>query len=139
MEENEPEEMTMVWLLLPLLAILFYLLYIKGFLPVSSKRARSFIGTMGFGGSHCEASFTECHGDIHRVLRFQESRTYSFRLGGHCKKGAVTVQILDSQRIPALVLDMQHPFGNLSANTHQRYYLYVRFTDATGDYQLDWS
>ena len=94
---------------------------------------------MGHGRPHCEASFTECDGDIHRILRFSESRTYSFRLNGHCRKGAVTVQILDSRRIPVLVLDKQHPFGNLSAAAHQRYYLYIRFSNASGDCQLDWS
>lgn len=129
----------MIYLLLPLLAFFFYLLYIKGLLPVSAKRARSFVGTMGAGSTHCEASFTECSGDIHRVLRFRESRTYSFRLGGHCQKGAVTVRILDSRKLPVLVLDMLHPFGNLSADAHQRYYLYVHFSNASGDYQLDWS
>lgn len=125
-------------IVIPALLLIFYLLYTFGFLPVSVKRAASFVGNMGAGGTHCSAAFSRCTGRIHRILRFRESRSYSFCLVSRIRSGQVQVQILDSRRTPVLTLDERCPTGILSARKGARYYLLITFRNADGDYRLEW-
>lgn len=121
-----------------LILILFYILYILGYLTVSTKRAVMFVGSMGFGKPECHASFTSCTGHIHRCVRFQESRSYSFRFLPQLSAGQVTVQLLDSHRKPMLTLTETAPTGVIPAEKRKQYFLYVRFQNASGSYQIDW-
>lgn len=137
MVENTLEVPAMFYVFLILGAL--YVLYLLGYLPVSTKRSLIYVGTGGWGSQRVGASFTACSGTIRRVLRFRESRSYSFRLSGHLQQGAVTVQILDSRRCPALALTAGQPDGILSVQKGARYFLLIRFQSASGDYQLEWS
>lgn len=121
-----------------LILILFYILYILGYLPVSTKRAVMFVGSMGFGKPECHASFTSCTGHIHRCVRFREGRSYSFRFLSQLSVGQVTVQLLDTHRKPVLTLTEAAPTGVIPAERGKRYYLYIHFQKASGSYQLDW-
>lgn len=125
-------------LIVLLILILFYILYTLGYLPVSTKRAVMFVGSMGFGKPECHASFTSCTGHIHRCVRFQESRSYSFRFLPQLSAGQVTVQLLDSHRKPMLTLTETYPTGVIPAEKRKQYFLYVRFQNASGSYQIDW-
>lgn len=122
-----------------LIVIVFTGLYLAGFLPVSVKRAKTFIGNMGAGRSRCEASFTECTGRIHRVIRFRESRSYSFRLDSRIQSGSITVTLADRNRCPLMILDAGSPSGVLPVQSGQMYFLSIRFQNASGDYHLDWT
>lgn len=121
-----------------ILVIILYIMYIMGYLPVSVKRARSFVGNMGFGGQRCTAVFTGCTGHIHRCVRFRESRSYGFNFSLRLREGDVTMELLDSRRSPILVLDHSNPTGVVNVEKGKRYYLYIRFRNAGGDLQLDW-
>lgn len=127
----------MVLIILILIPIAVYLLYYLGLLPMSIKRAVTFIGTRG--SSSLGASFTRCSGGIYQIVRFRESRSYSFQLSGRIQQGTVSVQILDAQRVPVLTLDAQHPSGIINAEAKKRYRLRIQFENASGDYQLEWS
>ena len=137
MVENTPEVPAMFYVFLALGAI--YVLYLLGYFPVSVKRSLTYVGTGGWGSQCVGASFTACSGSIRWVLRFRESRSYSFRLSGHLQQGAVTVQILDSRRCPVMTLTADQPDGILSIQKGARYFLIIRFQSASGDYQLEWS
>lgn len=125
--------------LILVLILIFAALYFAGFLPVSAKSAKTFIGSMGAGRSHCEASFTECSGSIHRVIRFRESRSYSFRLDARIQSGSVTVTLSDRDRLPLMILDGSNPSGVLPLQAGRMYFLNIRFQRASGDYRLDWT
>lgn len=116
-----------------------YVLYLMGFVPISTRRALTFVGAGDWESQCVGASFTACSGTIRRVLRFRESRSYSFRLSGHLQQGDVTVQILDARRCPVLSLTADRPDGILSIQKGARYFLLIRFQSASGDYQLEWS
>lgn len=115
------------------------LLYWFGCLPVSMKRAATYLGSGGWGSSCVGASFTACTGKIHRILRFRESRSYSFRLTGHIQQGTVTAEILTPNRQQVLLLTSDNPSGILHVQKGQRYLLFIHFQHASGDYQLDWT
>lgn len=110
----------------------FYIIYSVGWIPVRFVRARMYLAH-GQG-----ASFTACTGSIRRVLRFRESRSYSFHLDGRVQQGSVTVRILSSGQ-PLLTLDAGSPDGVLTAQKGKRYTLQITFRNASGDYHLDWT
>lgn len=68
------------------LGILFYILYMQGFLVINSKRAVMFMGSIR-GKSNCKARFTMCSGSMKRVIRFEENRTYNFSLNSKLTSG----------------------------------------------------
>lgn len=118
------------------LPLLFGWLYFMGWLPVSVKRAVLFSGNMG--KQHCSASFTACHGRIFRVIRFRESRSCSFSLTGHIRRGSVTATVQDIHGTPLLTLTDVTPTGILPAQAARRCILVLRFDHADGDFRLDW-
>lgn len=123
--------MTIVLILL----LAFGALYASGLLSVSAKRAAVFVGSLKNGGS---MTFTRCTGSIHRVIRFRESRSYSFHLDTRLRRGEVTVQVTDLHRVPLMTLTPAAPTAQLPAGKGRAYLLFVRFRDADGDLNLDW-
>lgn len=127
-----------VGILLIGLGVLLYVLYDRGYLPVKSMRAIHFIGNMGAGTNRASAAFGSATGQIRRVLRFKESKPYEFIFKGKISKGTVQVCVLESNKIPELVLDNDCPSGIVHAVKGQKYYLVIRFQNATGEYTLTW-
>ena len=97
-----------------------------------------FIGNMGAGTSKASAAFGSATGQIRRVLRFKESKPYEFTFKGKITKGTVQAYVLESNKIPDLVLDNDCPSGIVHAEKGQRYYLVIRFQNASGEYTLSW-
>ena len=119
------------------LAILFYILYMQGFLVINAKRAVMFMGSIR-RKSDCKAKFTMCSGSMKRVIRFEEDKTYNFSLNSKLTSGEMEVKILDSSKQPVITLDSNNPKANLDADRKQRYYLVFLFESATGSYELRW-
>ena len=117
---------------------LLYVLYNQGYLPLKSMSAIHFIGNMGAGTNNASAAFGSATGQIRRVLRFKESKPYEFAFKGKLTKGTVQAYVLESNKIPELVLDNECPAGTMHAVKGQRYYLVIRFQNATGEYTLTW-
>ena len=127
-----------VGILLIGMGVLFYVLYDRGYLPVKSMSAIHFIGNMGAGTNKASAAFGSATGQIKRVLRFKESKPYEFTFKGKISKGTVQAYVLESNKIPELVLDNECPSGIIHAVKGQRYYLVIRFQNAFGEYSLTW-
>lgn len=120
------------------LGVLLYALYDRGYLPVKSMSAIHFIGSMGAGTNKTSATFGSATGKITRVLRFKESKPYEFVFKGKVTKGTVQACVLESSKIPDLVLDSECPSGTVHAVKGQRYYLVIQFQNATGEFSLTW-
>jgi len=120
------------------LGVLLYILYDRGYMPVKSMRAFRFIGNMGAGTNKAGATFASATGQIRRVLRFKESKPYEFTFKGKISEGIVRAYVLESNKMPKLVLDNDKPSGTVYAVKGQRYYLVFQFRDAVGEYTLSW-
>lgn len=120
------------------LGVLFYILYDRGYMPVKSMSVIHFVGNMGAGTNKASAAFGSATGQIRRVLRFKESKPYEFTFKGKISKGTVQAYVLESNKIPELVLDSECPSGIVHAVKGQRYYLVIRFQNASGEYTLSW-
>ena len=127
-----------VGILLVVLGVLLYVLYDRGYLPVKSMSAVHFIGSMGAGTNKANAAFGSATGKVTRVLRFKENKPFEFTFKGKITKGSVQAYVLESNKIPDLVLDNDCPSGVVHAVKGQRYYLVIRFQNATGEYTLTW-
>ena len=119
-------------LLIPAAAAGMWLMYQNGLMVLSSKRALSFVGS----DRGRRASFTACTGTVRRILRFSESKTLRVVFSPVLTKGSVTMELLNSQKQPLLLLDETHPTGSISVEKGQRYHLVFHFQSATGEYSL---
>lgn len=120
------------------LGILFYVLYIYGYMVINAKRAVKFIGSIR-GYDSCKATFTSCDGYMKRVMRFEENKTYRFKLQSELTRGAMSVEILDSNKQKLLELNSTQLSDSLDVYKGERYYLVVRFQAASGKYELKWN
>ena len=126
----------MSWMvLLVVMVLLFYVLYINGYMVLSSKRAWMYVGT----ARGKKASFTSCSGYTKRVIKFEEDRTYHFNLNLELSKGDVKVEILNSEKQCLLSLDQNATVGNITVEKGKRYYMLVRFQAASGQYTVNWT
>ena len=126
-------------IILVVLGVLLYVLYERGYLPVKSMSSIHFIGNMGAGTNKASATFDSANGQIRRVLRFKENKPYEFTFTSKITKGSVQAYILDFNKIPELELDNECPGGTVNALKGQKYYLVIRFQNATGEYSLTWN
>lgn len=122
-----------VWIGL-LVGLSLYLLYRRGVIPISSKRALLFYGSAG--GKR--ANFTSCTGRIQRILRVAESRNYHFQLRSSLSKGELSLMLSDSGKEILLHLDNHLPEGNVWLEKGRPYTLKIQFDHATGSYDLSW-
>lgn len=126
--------MIKVIILLFIIGILFYLLYINGFLVIQSKRAIVYVGSLRGN----RAKFVSCSGCTKRIIRFEESKVYRIVLNTELSAGMLSVEILDSEKKPLFSSNKDIQNGVIYAEKGKRYYLVVRFKSATGNYTLKW-
>lgn len=72
--------------------VLFYFLWVNGYMILNAKRALLFVGSLR-GKNKCEVSFSSCSGYVKKVIKFNESREYTFKLDGDVSKGSIHVII----------------------------------------------
>ena len=70
--------------------VLFYFLWVNGYMILNAKRALLFVGSLR-GKNKCEVSFSSCSGYVKKVIKFNESREYTFKLDGDVSKGSIHV------------------------------------------------
>lgn len=119
------------------LAVLLAALYYTGRLTLQAKRAMSYIGTGSFQKRCVGASFTSCSGHTRRIIRVEESRSYSFRLSGHVQQGTVRVTLKENAA-PVLLLTRDSQTATVFLEKGKAYRMEVHFDRASGDYQLEW-
>lgn len=133
--------MTYVFILLAItiaFVILFYTLWIKGYLIIKRKTAKKFIGSVKFR-RRLNIKFTSCNGYIKKVLKIKESRNYLFSFESIIEKGNVTVEILDRSKEKILQLDRSNLEKDIFLDKNSRYYLVLRFENADGELDLSWN
>ena len=132
---NDPiEKLLLLGGMCLVMGIVMYLLYINGWMVLSSKSAVTFVGSRG-GKS---ASFSGCNGSIRRIVRFSESRVYTFSLDCALTKGSMTATLLGPDKQELLCLSSDHPSAAVALEKKKRYTLVLRFQSATGRYGLHW-
>lgn len=119
------------------MCLIFLLLYRMGYLTVSLKRAAVFLGWGSWKKRCLGASFTGCSGKIQRLVRFDEGRSYSFRLSGRVQQGRIRVRLLHRGSC-LLELTPAAPSAVLPLEPCKPYCLQLLFDHASGDFQLEW-
>lgn len=120
------------------IALLFYLAYLNGFLSINAKFATLFMESWVKGKNGSRARMIGCKGYIKRVIKFKENREYRFELQVGLLKGTMSVEIQNRQKETVLELDPAVSEAVLEMKKGERYYLILRFADAEGDYIFTW-
>ena len=128
---------SLVTVLLPIavligLSLAFWLLYRNGLITIQSKSAISFMGKFGGMG----ASFSGCKGMLRRMVRFPESREYTYTLDCVLTKGELTFELYDRDGNQLFTLTPDAPTATVAADAGARCTMIVRFDKATGRYEL---
>lgn len=117
--------------------ILFYVLWINGYLIISRKASALFIGSFR-PPKRYKIRFVSCNGYIKKVIKVKESRNYIFSFNSNVTKGAVAAEIQDGNKRILLQLDKDNPESDIGLEKNYRYYLVFRFTKADGEIDLAW-
>lgn len=117
-------------LILVCVVLLLWLLYDRGVLTVGSKRALYYMGRLE------AASYKDCSGRIHRILRPKESGDCWYTLQCRLTKGSMRMEILDKQEQRLLVLDRYKSAGHVYLKEGEKYYLLAVFEQAEGSHRL---
>ena len=117
------------------MGIVMYLLYINGWMVLSSKSAVTFFGS-NRGKS---ASFSGCSGSIKRIIRFSEDREYQFFLDAALAKGSMNVSLLGPDKKELLRLTDRVTEAAAHLQKGKRYALILYFQSSTGSYALRWN
>mgnify|MGYP003292195590 CR=1 FL=1 len=122
-----------MFILFGLIGILSYLLYINGYMVVTSKRAFMFLGSK----RGKKALFSSCTGYIKRGVKFKESKPYHIDFKSELEKGEVTLELLDAKKQILLSLNGSEA-SEIKVENGQRYYMIIRFKSASGNYEVAW-
>lgn len=124
-------------LILLLLPVIYYVLYINGYMISGSKSAKAFVGK-NQGTNAFWTQFVECNGTLKKVAKFRKSKEYKFHLNAGLADGAVSVELLDKEKQVVMCLNSENPDGSITVDKKQRYYMVYKFENATGSYELTW-
>ena len=125
-----------IWICLPILFAVSYLLYDKGILIV--RRTAAIMIVFQRGRNTDNATLTSCHGWLKYVRKFDESRTYEFSLDTQLSDGNAEVTLLDKEKRQLIKLNQQSPVGRIDLNAKTKCYLRWEFKNATGKCELRW-
>lgn len=121
-----------------ILIILFYVLWINGYLIKSRKTAILFIFTFR-GKNRCKVKFKSCNGYVKKVIKIKESKNYKVSFNNNITKGYVTAEIQDKDKKVLLQLDKNNPESFINLEKKYRYYLVIRFEKADGVLEITWN
>lgn len=124
-------------LILVLLPVIYYVLYINGYMMSGSKSARVFVGK-NRGTNAFWTQFVECSGTMKKVAKFRKSKEYKFHLNASLADGTVSVELLNKEKQVVMCITPETPDGTITVDKKQRYYMVYKFEDATGTYELTW-
>ncbi len=124
-------------LILLLLPVIYYVLYINGYMISGSKSAKAFVGK-NRGTNAFWTQFVECSGTLKKVAKFRKSKEYKFNLNAGLADGSVSIELLDKEKQVVMCLTPESPEGTITVDKKQRYYMVYKFENATGTYELTW-
>ena len=116
------------------LAAIYYVLYINGYLLFNNKKALTFVGSKRGN----KASFSACTGTIKRVVKFDADKICKVTLDCRLSKGEMSVSLLDSSKQEIINLTSTNKTADVNVEKGKRYYLVFGFKSASGDYELKW-
>ena len=125
-------------LILAAVTAVIYILYINGFITVGNKKAMLLIIKNSYFNKSCSAKFAACTGEIKRVVKFKESREYTFNYDCKLEKGEVRLTLADSKKRQIFTLTPENNTATVNAAAGERYYLKFEFYKAYGNYNLTW-
>ena len=102
--------------------VLFYFLWVNRYMILNAKRALLFVGSLR-GKNKCEVSFSSCSGYVKKVIKFNESREYTFKLDGDISKGSIHVIVENKNKETILDLTPEIKTGMLTVDEKCRYFL----------------
>ncbi len=120
-----------------LFGLLFYLLYINGYISLRTVSTLYFFGSANLY-RNCSAKFTRCSGSIKRILKFNDTRLVTFTFDSNINEGSVDLFILNKDKETVLTLNSDNPTGTLTIQAKERYYIKIKFCRASGNYKLNW-
>lgn len=124
-------------LILLLLPVIYYVLYINGYMISGSKSAKAFVGK-NRGTNAFWTQFVECSGTLKKVAKFRKSKEYKFHLDAGLADGAISIELLDKEKNVIMKLTPETPDAGFTVDKKQRYYLVYKFENATGSYEMTW-
>lgn len=124
-------------LILLLLPVIYYVLYINGYMISGSKSAKAFVGK-NRGTNAFWTQFVDCSGELKKVARFRKNKEYKFRLDAGLNYGTVSIEILDKEKNVLLRLTPEQGEASIEVDKKKRYYMVYKFESATGAYELTW-
>lgn len=124
-------------LILLLLPVIYYVLYINGYMISGSKSAKTFVGK-NRGTNAFWTQFAECSGALKKVAKFRKSKEYKFRLNAGLVEGTVSVELLNKEKQVMMCLTPEMPDASITVDKKQRYYMVYKFENATGAYEVSW-
>lgn len=123
--------------ILLLLPVIYYVLYINGYMISGSKSAKAFVGK-NRGTNTFWTQFVECSGELKKVAKFRKSKEYRFHLNAGLAYGSVSVELLNKEKQVVMCLTPENPDGSIIVDKKQRYYMVYKFENASGTYELTW-
>lgn len=124
-------------LILLLLPVIYYVLYINGYMISGSKSAKAFVGK-NRGTNAFWTQFVECSGTLKKVAKFRKSKEYKFHLDAGLADGAISIELLDKEKNVIMKLTPETPDAGFTVDKKQRYYMVYKFENATGSYEMTW-
>ena len=106
-------------LIVLLLPVIYYVLYINGYMVVGSKSARVFVGK-NRGTNAYWSQFADCNGTLKRVARFRNSKEYKFHLDAGLADGTISVELLDKEKNVIMKLTPENPDASFVVDKKQR-------------------
>lgn len=95
-----------------LLPVIYYVLYINGYVISGSKSAKAFVGK-NRGTNAFWTQFVDCSGELKKVAKFRKSKEYKFRLDVGLNYGNVSIEILDKEKNVLLHLSPEQPESSI--------------------------
>ena len=89
--------MILTIILLPVICLVFYLLYISGWLLFSAKIAAVFTGYIRRDGN-ADLHFVSCRGQVRRVIRFPDEGTYEMNFHLEIRQGKMIMKLCDARK-----------------------------------------
>lgn len=127
-------DITKLFLIATAMAVISYIMWQRGLMVISAKRAVAFIGHRR--KNSWGASVTACTGYTKRTLRLENGKKYRLTFDCTLTGGEIKV-ILSQGKTPLLAFDKDRTKHNLTADG-SLYTITTSFESASGDYKLQW-
>lgn len=129
--------MILTIILFPVICLVFYLLYISGWLLFSAKIAAVFTGYIRRDGN-ADLHFVSCRGQVRRVIRFPDEGTYEMNFHSEIRQGKMIMKLCDTQKRKLIMCQDAISKADINVERGKRYCIIFQFYNATGQCRVEW-